>query len=862
MADEIKQDILLSVKADTGDAGAGIDGIKSKLNDVNNTPLDKPFKSFRADIADARNQAKLMFDEFGAGSRQYTDAVQKVAVLRHEFDEFNKSVQAFNPANKLQALVTVGRGAVGTLEGVAGGMALISGESEKAEETIKRLQGLMALAGALTAVDEVSKGFSNLTAVLKSGILNAYQSLNKFITQGTVATASNTVATTENIAATEGDAAAKIEGAVATEALTVATTEASIATQVFRTALLATGIGAIIVLIGALISNWKEVKEAVGILSEEQEEYNKTLEDFRKGASSAAEGLDLVKEGFDLAKQGVISKDEALKKYNDTLGDALGETDSLAQAEKNVIDKAGAYIQITGLKAQANALFAKSAEATATALTANNEDQVGVFSKIRASIMKSFEFYDEADSLIAKKQAEGVSEITEKATKNSKTLSDQADALLKKAADLGKQFGIKGNVLDNKDDKDDDSSDEQEKNLEKLRQLIADASAAELTANQQKLKELEDQYVLAQNKTAQDIIDFGNARAILEEKIDDDSAKAHEARQDLINKQDEDNKKAASAKLIKDSQDAYQKQEEALLQSLVNGEINQKQYQQQALQDSINSDKILLQSKDLTAVDRQRITKELLQNELKLEQDANAAKVQAINDGADAEKIAVANQYAQGIIDESAYNQKILDIDAEKNAQLEKQAQKSGLAINTFNKNTADTNVKIATLEKDRKKQILDLIGQDLGTLSDLVGSQTVAGKAFAVASAGISTYSTAQKAYESAFLPYPTAASPELGAIAAASAVLTGLNNIRQILAINVPGKGSGGGGSVPSASFTPPSLAPNINAAATQPQNIQDVRVTNPANNNQPLRAYIVNQDLQNNQQRQQFLSSVSNF
>lgn len=63
-----------------------------------------------------------------------------------------------------------------------------------------------------------------------------------------------------------------------------------------------------------------------------------------------------------------------------------------------------------------------------------------------------------------------------------------------------------------------------------------------------------------------------------------------------------------------------------------------------------------------------------------------------------------------------------------------------------------------------------------------LLDEQGDAYKAVATAQAIISTYTAATKAYEAAFLPVPTVASPALGAAFAAAAVLKGLANVAAI--------------------------------------------------------------------------------
>lgn len=94
----------------------------------------------------------------------------------------------------------------------------------------------------------------------------------------------------------------------------------------------------------------------------------------------------------------------------------------------------------------------------------------------------------------------------------------------------------------------------------------------------------------------------------------------------------------------------------------------------------------------------------------------------------------------------------------------------------------------IATKEKTAEmKQIIDqqnLAGAMAVTdgILALVNEQGEAYRAVATAQALISTYTGATKAYEAAFLPVPTVASPALGVVFAAAAVAQGLANIARI--------------------------------------------------------------------------------
>ena len=118
----------------------------------------------------------------------------------------------------------------------------------------------------------------------------------------------------------------------------------------------------------------------------------------------------------------------------------------------------------------------------------------------------------------------------------------------------------------------------------------------------------------------------------------------------------------------------------------------------------------------------------------------------------------------------------------------------------------AQTRTQIAQKEADDKaainaariaqeEQTVVAFGNLAAGMAALAGENTAAAKAAATAQALISTYFTAQKAYESAFLPVPTIASPALGVISAAAAVAVGLGNLKRIAGIGVGGAAAGGG-------------------------------------------------------------------
>jgi hypothetical protein len=124
-------------------------------------------------------------------------------------------------------------------------------------------------------------------------------------------------------------------------------------------------------------------------------------------------------------------------------------------------------------------------------------------------------------------------------------------------------------------------------------------------------------------------------------------------------------------------------------------------------------------------------------------------------------------------------------------------------------KAASDAKIKITELEKKAKLEAADAVANTLSGMADLLGKETAAGKAAAVASATINTFSSAQKAYDATVgIPY---VGPVLAPINAGIAIMAGIKNVKSILAVKVPG--GGGGGSAPTAGGA-------AGAAATAPQ------------------------------------------
>ena len=107
----------------------------------------------------------------------------------------------------------------------------------------------------------------------------------------------------------------------------------------------------------------------------------------------------------------------------------------------------------------------------------------------------------------------------------------------------------------------------------------------------------------------------------------------------------------------------------------------------------------------------------------------------------------------------------------------------------------ADAQINIAQYEAEAKLASLEIYSNGLRAISNLIGKETLVGKLAAIASAGVSTFLSAQLAYQSQ-LTIPSPDAPLRAALAAGVAVAQGLANIKRIIAVKIPGVGGGGGG------------------------------------------------------------------
>ena len=185
--------------------------------------------------------------------------------------------------------------------------------------------------------------------------------------------------------------------------------------------------------------------------------------------------------------------------------------------------------------------------------------------------------------------------------------------------------------------------------------------------------------------------------------------------------------------------------------------------------------------------------------------------------------------------DDKAINEQLAFLGKIKNFTLENIQQ-----LQQANADNKEAEARIDKLSADQKIALAVQTGDALLAISDILGRETAAGKALAVSAALINTY---QGITAGVKLGFPAA----IPAVALAAA--TGFSAVRNILAVKVPGAGSGSTGSLSSPNLnTAAPIAPNQPQAATTNISAQSIN----ALGNQAIRTYVIESDVTSNQQR----------
>lgn len=240
------------------------------------------FANATAEIRE-NQKALLQMEQAGlSGTRAFKELAEATGKLKDDVSDLKARTKTLGSDTFVFDSLIQGAQALAGAYGVAQGAAALFGEeNEDLQKTFVKLQAIMTVIQGLQAVVNASQKESALILGIqaaKEKVLLGFQALRNFVLRGQItATRAATVETNANTAAT-----------VATTGATVAATAAA---RAFRFALIATGIGAILILLtsaaSAMTSFGDETKEA----SENLDDFNNRLEFTKELLNSSVDNI-------------------------------------------------------------------------------------------------------------------------------------------------------------------------------------------------------------------------------------------------------------------------------------------------------------------------------------------------------------------------------------------------------------------------------------------------------------------------------------------------------------------------------------------------------------------------------------------
>jgi len=654
---------------------------------------EQAVKSLKTQFREAQQEVAELSAKFGATSKEAVEAAKRASELKDAIGDAKSLTDAFNPDAKFKSLTSSLSGVAGGFSAVQGAMGLMGAESEDVEKTLLKVQSAMALSTGLQQLGESADAFKQLKAVA----LNALNGI--------------------------------------------------------KTAIGSTGIGLLVVALGAIYAYWDDIKEAVSGVSEEQKNLTKLSQenfDAEKGKLDAIGSQDNIlklqgKSEKDILKMKIAQTDQTIKAGEINIQNQINSNKMALEAEKRNYRLLKSYIDFVSMPL--NALWTYSAKAVNGIIDMVNKiPGINIEGKLDEKLVeKSADWLTKLAFDPKKAEAEGKQQIAEQQKVLAKMKNDKA----------GMQLQI--NAIDQK------ASDDAKAKAEEKAQKDEEARKKELD----ELQKQKDALKAIEEKTAKEIEDL--------------QAKTEREKLELQAKRD-----LAELDAIKLSEEEKQK----------------------ARQEIIDKYKILGKELDEKEAEEKTI-KDLEKNQKELEDQALSFE----------ERKTLLDEQST-LIDEGIFK-------SEEDRTKAKEA-------------NTKARIELDKLEVESKQAQLEGIGNALSQMSAIAGESTNTGKALAIASTAISTYSTAQKAYESAFLPVPTISSPALGAIFAGVAVAGGLMNVKKILSVKTP-SGKGSAVSAPSISAGGATSAPSFNVVGNSGTN-QLASSLGSAIQSNPVQAYVV--------------------
>ena len=425
----------IEIDVNTLQAVGGLDNLDKALKKVDNsaTNLDATFEEVYGDLkpltarmGEAEDRLYELALAGQSASQEYKDLLASVGQYRQVQMKTDMVVDAAATTldTKLGGAL---QGATSAFAGIQGAMALTGGQSEELEAAILKVQGAMALAEGVRGIRE---------------------------------------------------------GAVSFQALG---TSAKAALSGIRTGIAATGIGVLLVALGAVVAYWDDIKEAVGGVSSEQENLNSLAQtnlEAEQGKLDAVSSQDNIlklqgKSEREILQLKLAQTDQVIKASEAQIEQSIATTKAQTEAAKRNQEILAGVLKFLSIPLT---MILKTVDAVGSALGKDFGLEEKVFKGISSLVFDPKETQAEGDKVVAeqRKALEKLKNDRAGLQLSIKNIDNQAN---KEAADKRKEANDKA-IQAEKDKKD---------ALERIRQGEIDTEAERRA---EEIRQVQEQYRL------------------------------------------------------------------------------------------------------------------------------------------------------------------------------------------------------------------------------------------------------------------------------------------------------------------------------------------------------------------------------
>jgi len=197
-----------------GNSANSADKLADNLASIKAPPIANEIQGIKQQLAGAEEEFQKIVAQFGALSPQAVKAAEGVAKIKSEVIASEKLVDSLTRQGRFQTFSNAINGAAGAFTALQGAQALFGKQSEDLQKTLVKVQGALALSQGLQSVLDAGDAFKALGISAKNALAG------------------------------------------------------------IRTGIAATGIGVLLIALGAIVAYWDDIKELVSGVSSEQEKLN------------------------------------------------------------------------------------------------------------------------------------------------------------------------------------------------------------------------------------------------------------------------------------------------------------------------------------------------------------------------------------------------------------------------------------------------------------------------------------------------------------------------------------------------------------------------------------------------------------